>query len=495
MKRIYKTTCILSLSLLTVLCPHLPLVPLLGSEAISIQPYEKNSVDITEKKDTAVANIQQLSMTFRRIAKETIPAVVYLKTERDRHNSEDIDSDIFQDDLFRRFFAPHFKAPQKQQISGGSGFIISSDGYIMTNYHVIKDATKIVVGLQDEEKRELPAVFIGKDAHTDVAIIKIDAKDLPYLSLGNSDNAQIGDWVMAIGNPFQFDATVTAGIISAKGRQNLHIIDLEDFIQTDAAMNPGSSGGPLLDLNGSVIGMNTAIFSLSGYYMGVGFAIPSNILKAITTQLIETGSVARGFLGISLQPMNKELAKAFGLEKEEGVVITEVMKGSPAEKAGLQQGDIVLKVNDQRIQSAYSFKNLIRLMVPEQTITVSLQRKNEVMNISVVLGNADIHNPSSKIFKKLGIEVETLSAELAKRYGYSPDAEGVMIKSVYPKTISSFVGIPEKALIVEINHRKIRNMEDFTTAMDAALNDSSQRILLLLNNKGCRQYCAFNLPK
>lgn len=482
MKRIYKNFYVLSVALSTVLCPH---VKVLSAEPISLDAYEK--------EDIAVANVKQLSMTFRRIAKEAIPAVVYLKTERDSSMRDDIDSDVFQDDLFRRFFAPHFKNPQKQQVSGGSGFIISSDGYILTNYHVIKDATKIIVGLQDDEKRELPAVFIGKDAHTDVAIIKIDAKDLPYLTLGNSDTAQIGDWVIAVGNPFQFDATVTAGIISAKGRQNLHIIDLEDFIQTDAAMNPGSSGGPLLDLNGSVIGMNTAIFSLSGYYMGVGFAIPSNILGAITTQLIETGNVARGFLGVSLQPMNKELAKAFGLEKEEGVVVTEVIKGSPAEKAGLQQGDIVLKVNDQRIQSAYSLKNLIRLMVPDQTITISLQRKDSIMTIPVVLGNADIHNPTSIISKKLGLEVEMLSTELAKRYGYSD--EGVIIKSVYPKTISSFVGLPEKALIVEINHQKIRNMEDFTAAIDSVLNETNPRILLFLNNKGQKQYYTFSIPK
>lgn len=482
MKRICKNIYVLSVALSTVFCPH---VKVSSAEPVSIDGYEK--------EDIAVTNVKQLSMTFRRIAKDAIPAVVYLKTERDSSMREDIDSDIFQDDLFRRFFAPHFKNPQKQQVSGGSGFIISSDGYIMTNYHVIKDATKIIVGLQDDEKRELPAVFIGKDAHTDVAIIKIDAKDLPYLTLGNSDTAQIGDWVIAVGNPFQFDATVTAGIISAKGRQNLHIIDLEDFIQTDAAMNPGSSGGPLLDLNGSVIGMNTAIFSLSGYYMGVGFAIPSNILGAITTQLIETGNVARGFLGVSLQPMNKELAKAFGLEKEEGVVVTEVIKGSPAEKAGLQQGDIVLKVNDQRIQSAYSLKNLIRLMVPDQTITISLQRKDRIMTIPIVLGNADIHNPTSMISKKLGLEVEMLSTELAKRYGYSD--EGVIIKSVYPKTISSFVGLPEKALIVEINHQKIRNMEDFTAAIDSVLNETNPRILLFLNNKGQKQYYTFSIPK
>ena len=216
-------------------------------------------------------------------------------------------------------------------------------------------------------------------------------------------------------------------------------------------------------------------------------------LSAITTQLIETGNVARGFLGVSLQPMNKELAKAFGVEKEEGVVVTEVIKGSPAEKAGLQQGDIVLKINEQRIQSAYSLKNLIRLMVPDQTITISLQRKDQIMTIPVVLGNADIHNPSSVISRKLGLEVEVLSTELAKRYGYSD--EGVIIKSVYPKTISSFVGLPEKALIVEINHQKIRNMEDFTAAIDSILSETNPRILLFLNNKGQKQYYTFSIPK
>src|SRR3990167_4745273 len=225
-----------------------------------------------------------------------------------------------------------------QHISDGSGFLIRSDGYIVTNYHVIKDATLITVALNDG--KEFEATVKGTDARTDLALIKIEGTDFPFLTFGDSDHLKVGEWVVAAGNPFGLEGTITQGIVSAKGRQDLGIAAYEDFIQTDAVINPGNSGGPLLNVRGEVIGVNTAILSKSGGFMGVGLAIPSRMVEPIIEQMIQGGTVKRAYLGIVLQPVDKELGNALGLDKPEGILISDIVKESPADTAGLQQGDI-----------------------------------------------------------------------------------------------------------------------------------------------------------
>ncbi len=429
---------------------------------------------------------QQFSKAFTKVAKQASPAVVFIKVEV---NPADTDNfglqngqgpySPFNDDFLQRFFGFQGKPSTPQpQIGQGSGFIVSADGYIMTNAHVVKGADKIEVTLNDGEVKT--ATVIGADPHTDLAIIKMETKDSPFIQLGDSESLEVGEWVIAIGSPFQLQASVTVGVVSAKGRQGLNISDMEDFIQTDAAINPGNSGGPLLDLNGNVIGINTAIVSRSGGYMGIGFAIPSNMARNVMDQIIKKGSVTRGFLGVSLQPVDKEIAAGFNLSKVEGVLISGIEKGSPAEKAGLQQGDIILEYNNKPIKSLQSFRYDISLMNPESKVNLKVNRKGKIMTFTVTLGSAAEGATPAVISQKLGIEVENLNAELSRQLGYTTGDEGVVVTKVKPGSPAAMVGIRPGFLIQAINHKKIANTSDY----EAALNDTSQnkRVLMLVRN-------------
>ena len=318
---------------------------------------------------SAAESLRMMGKTFASVAKRVSPAVVFVKVEKVVESQPNVQffapfggDNPFGDDFLQRFFGTPSPQEQPRQfrqiprqhqriVGQGSGFIISPDGYIMTNNHVVGDADKVTVKLEDG--REFIAKTVGTDPHTDVALIKIDAKNLPVLALGNSDALEVGEWVLAIGNPFGLSHTLTAGIVSAKGRSSLGLADYENFIQTDAAINPGNSGGPLVDLNDKAVGMNTAIFSQSGGYMGIGFAIPINMAKAIKDQLIKTGSVTRGYLGIVIQDLTPELAKSFGLDDHNGILVAEVTENSPAEKAGLRQGDVIVEFNGKAVEEVH----------------------------------------------------------------------------------------------------------------------------------------------
>jgi len=303
--------------------------------------------------DSSSSTLRETFEAFSNVAEKAIPAVVFVKVEKTvsapsfgmpfEFNGP---MDPFGGDFFDRFFRgqqPHDSPQKYHQMAQGSGCIISSNGYILTNHHVVGNVDTIIVKFHDGQ--ELVAKVIGSDEKSDVAVIKVEGKNLPVLPLGDSDKLRIGEWVIAIGNPFGLAETVTVGVVSAKGRSNVHIADYEDFIQTDAAVNPGNSGGPLLNLEGQVIGINAAIFSQSGGYMGIGFAIPINMAKNIKEQVLKSGKVTRGQLGISVQELSKELADSFYLESTKGILFADVLSDSPAEKAGLQTGDSILKVN------------------------------------------------------------------------------------------------------------------------------------------------------
>ena len=440
------------------------------------------------KKTNEECNIcspEQTSKAFTAVAKKSIPAVVFIKVQSAPEDENPYPFgfqnpfDFNGDDLFNRFFgAPHRGQPQKPapQMSQGSGFLVSADGYIMTNAHVVKGADKITAVLNDG--REIDATVVGSDSHTDIAIIKIEGTSFPFLQLGDSDEMDIGEWVIAIGNPFQLEASVTVGVISAKGRQNLRITDFEDFIQTDAAINPGNSGGPLLNLKGEVIGINTAIVSRTGGYMGIGFAIPSSMAKNIMSQIIDKGSVTRGFLGVSLQPVDKDLADAFNLPKPEGALISEVIKDSPADKAGLKQGDIILEYNKISIKSLQSFRNEVSLMNPGTTIELKINRKGQILSIPVTLGTAsDDISESSNLTQKLGMEVENLTPDLAKQLGLSQKEEGVVITKIKPGSLAAMAGLRPGFLIQAVNHKKVTNVSEFNEAL---VQPENKRILLLV---------------
>lgn len=427
----------------------------------------------------------QTSKAFTSVAKKAIPAVVFIKISSSVPDQDDSFSpgyqnpfDYFGDDFMKKFFgSPYGKQPDRApQLSQGSGFFVTADGYILTNAHVVKGADKISVVLHDG--REIDATLIGSDSHTDVAVIKVEGKDFPFIHLGDSDAMDIGEWVVAIGSPFQLEASLTVGVISAKGRQNLRITDLEDFIQTDAAINPGNSGGPLLNLNSEVIGINTAIVSRTGGYMGIGFAIPSNMAKNIMNQIIDKGVVTRGFLGVSLQPVDKDIADAFNLEKPEGALISEVVKDSPADKAGLKQGDIILEYNRTPIKSLGGFRNEISLMHPGSTVNLKINRKGQILNYTITLGtSSDNIVATGGMVAKLGLEVDNLSPEVAKQLGYSAGEEGVVVTKIKPGSPSAMTGIRPGFLILAINHKKIMNVNDFNEALNDPAN--KKRVLIL----------------
>ncbi len=446
-----------------------------------------------------ISSAENISKAFTYVAKKAIPGVVFIKGQM--NGSEDLNEtapDGYQnpfdyEEFFNRFFggpSPRGRMPQPPQISQGSGFLVSPDGYIMTNAHVVKGADKMSVILNDG--RELDATLVGLDSHTDIAIIKIDGKDLPFLSLGDSDAMEIGEWVVAIGSPFQLEASLTVGVVSAKGRQNLRITDLEDFIQTDAAINPGNSGGPLLNLQSEVIGINTAIVSRTGGYMGIGFAIPSNMAKNIMTQIISNGSVTRGFLGVSLQPVDKDIADAFGLEKAEGALVSEVVKDSPADKAGLKQGDIILEYNNNPVKSLGGFRNEISLMAPGSKINLKVSRKGKIVPVTVTLGSASTDKLSTGgTVSKLGLEVETLTPEKARELGYTKGEEGVVITRIKPGSISARAGLRPGFLIQGIDHKKITNVNEFNEALNELGNKN--RVLLLVRQGTMTRFYSIKL--
>ena len=437
----------------------------------------------------ALENLRNTGKAFAGVAKKVSPAVVFIKVEKTVTSASPYGPSMpFGDDFFRRFFNNPFPGPQSPQqkrlIQGqGSGFIISTDGYILTNNHVVGDADNVIVKLIDG--REFKARTIGTDPHTDVAVIKIDATHLPVLPLGDSDALEVGEWVLAIGNPFGLSHTLTAGIVSAKGRSSLGIADYEDFIQTDAAINPGNSGGPLVDLEGRAIGINTAICSQTGGYMGIGFAIPINMAKNIRDQLIKHGSVTRGYLGIMVQDITPELAETFGLETAKGVLISEVTKGSPAEKADLARGDVIVEFNGHPVENVGSFRNEVALVAPGTRVNLAVIRHSKRQSNTVKIGKLPVGKQAvstqSDILDKLGLTVETLTRDQATQLGYQ-DESGVVVTGVDSASVAALAGIRPGVLIQEVNRKRVHNVEEFDDAV--ALTASKGAVLLLVKEGG-----------
>jgi len=329
----------------------------------------------TQAQTPATSAARELSTAFRSVARQTVPAVVFITVEKtlDARDPSALNNPFegFGQDFLERFFGRRFpegQQPRERQQGAGSGCIISHDGLILTNHHVVGDADRVTVKLNDG--REFTAKTIGTDPPSDVAVIKIDAQDLPVLPLGDSDAMEVGDWVIAAGNPFGLTESITVGVVSAKGRSRLGIADFEDFIQTDAAINPGNSGGPLINLQGEAIGVNTAIASRSGGYMGIGFAIPSNMVKAVKDQLVTSGKVGRGYLGVRIQELTRALAQSLHIDATEGVLVADVSKGSPAAQAGLKRGDVILALNGRPTSDPGQLRNSVAMSAPGTKVPV-----------------------------------------------------------------------------------------------------------------------------
>jgi serine protease Do len=433
--------------------------------------------------------LKQISKGFSNVAKTGTPAVVYIETQTEAEKVEqptlrkgpfESPFDHFHDDFFNRFFGFPFEQKQPQQPKAetvkGSGFLVTQDGYIVTNNHVVEKATKVSVTLSNGKK--LSATVVGSDPKTDLAVIKIEGNGYPFLSFGDSDALEVGDWAIAIGTPFGLQATVTVGVVSAKGRNQLHIADIEDFIQTDAAINPGNSGGPLLNVQSEVIGVNTAIVSGSGGYMGIGFAIPSNMAKQIMYQLIKEGQVTRGFLGVTLQPIDTDLASFYKLKDAQGALVTDIVKGSPAEMGGLKQEDIILNYNGTPVENLSSFRNYVSLMEPGSKLKLKVFRDGKELDIHVTVTKLtdDVGGPNTP-FQKLGLSVQELTAELAQKLGFL-DSKGVVITQVKPGSPAAAAAIQAGSLIMAVNRKKVSNLGEFTVALNEAAKE--EQVLLMV---------------
>jgi len=447
--------------------------------------------------DNGVESLREAGKAFSEVAKTVSPAVVYISVERVEEVGGVPEGFPFNDEFFRRFFDVPFPdnrfrgQPRERRIQGqGSGFIVSSDGYILTNNHVIGDAETVTVQLQDG--RELEARQVGSDERSDVAVIKVDAENLPVLELGDSDRLEVGEWVLAIGSPFGLSHTLTAGIVSAKGRSSVGITDYEDFIQTDAAINPGNSGGPLVDLSGKAVGMNTAIFSRSGGYMGIGFAIPINMVRNIMNQLIDSGQVTRGFLGVLIQDLTQELAQSFGLENTRGVLIASVTADSPAERGGLKQGDVVTRFDGEEVVEVGQFRNQVSMITPGSEIDMTVIRDGKEVDLTIEVGTlpedaSASTMPSESPGEALGFAVQTLTPELAERFGLE-DLSGVVITSVDNASPAFSAGLRPGMVVSEVNRRPVSDVDEFNAAIGEAGEDES--VLLLVNDQRGSRYVA-----
>jgi serine protease Do len=461
--------------------------------------------------------------SFSPLVKRVLPAVVNISVteraggaqaeEQDMDNGGDqgMPSSPF-DEFLRKFFEqqgqgfpgmrPH---PRAQRMALGSGFVIDPTGYVVTNNHVVDNADKVSVVLQDGSKH--PAKVIGRDAKTDLALIKISTKEpLPYVSFGDSNQAQVGDWVLAVGNPFGLGGTVSSGIISARGR-DIHSGPYDDYLQLDAAINRGNSGGPTFNLNGQVIGINTAIYSPNGGSVGIGFAIPSSLAKPVIDQLREHGKVDRGWLGVQIQEVTPEIAKGLGLGKDEGALVADVTKDSPAAKAGFHQGDVILAFNGHDIAKVRDLPIVVAQTPVGEKAKVEIVRngKHETLDVSigpmpdnpqVAANESGSGDPSAgEDATALGLKLAPLNEQLRKRAGVPKSVKGVVVTNIDDGSPLAELGLQPGDVIQAINQQPVTTPQQAEAKLKEAQTGKGQNVLLLINRRGTNQYLALSMAK
>ena len=438
--------------------------------------------------------------SFAPIVKKVLPEVVNISSSKVVKTSPDsmgqMPEGMPMDPFFRQFFGDNsghqFNAPrQDRERSLGSGVIVSPEGYILTNNHVVAGATEIQVTTSD--KHEYKARIVGTDPRTDIAVLKIDAANLPAITIGDSSKIQVGDTVLAIGDPFGVGETVTSGIVSALGRTNLGIEDYEDFIQTDAPINPGNSGGALVNDRGELIGINTAILSHgSGGSQGVGFAVPVNLARNVMAQLVTNGKVTRAYLGVSIQEVTPQLAKAFGENEPNGALVGEVSPGSPAEKSGLQKGDIIVELNGKPIADSNQLRMSISMMAPDATANLKILRNGSEHDVAVKLGvlptdqeQASLQptNPQGALE---GVTVGNVTEDAVQQLGLPAYTKGVVVTGIDPASPVADSGLQQGDVIQEVNHQPVTNVADF----DQAIRKAGKDPLLLVNRQGSTLFIA-----
>ena len=440
---------------------------------------------------------------FAPVVKKVLPTVVNISSSRVSKVPTEFFGQLPDDPMFRQFFGNDFsrqfrpprQAPQQREQGLGSGVIMTQDGYILTNNHVVDRASTVTVTLAD--KREFKAKVVGTDPKSDIAVLKIDATSLPSITVADSSKVQVGDYALAVGDPFGVGQTVTMGIVSATGRSHLGIEQYEDFIQTDAPINPGNSGGALVNDRGELIGINTAIIAHgSEGNQGIGFAIPANMARNVMEQIVEHGSVTRAYLGIVPQDVTPNLAKQFGEKEARGALVADVSAGSPAQKSGLERGDIIVEVNGKPVADSNDLRMTISMMPPDSEAHLKVLRNGSEREIGVRLStlpteeaaaHSEDNGNSSASGALSGVSVENLNAEAAHDLELSPNTKGVVVTNVDPSSDAAQAGLRRGDVIQEVNRQPIKNTEEFERAVRSS---KDKRPLLLVNRNGSTMYLA-----
>jgi serine protease Do len=458
----------------------------------------------TKAADRPMRSLRDWNQAFGDIAESVNPTVVTVFTEkvlRVRTGTNPFFRGPFSD-FFKDFFGQPGprgqQAPEREFRSEGlgSGVIVDSKGIIITNNHVISGADTIRVRLMDD--RTIPATVVGADTKTDIAVLKVETDDdLPAIAIGDSDDLKVGEWVLAIGSPLSPNLahTVTSGIVSAKGRSNVGLAEYEDFIQTDAAINPGNSGGALVDVDGKLVGINTAIASRTGGYQGIGFAVPVNMARRIMESIIEHGTVVRGWLGVYIQDLNQNMVKAMDLPVSKGALVADVTDDSPAAEAGLEQGDVIVELNGEKVHDTTQLRNDVAATAPGTDVTLKLYRDGKEKEVKVTLGKlkADEIAPETeqRLSDLFGFEVAPFTPDLAQKYGLKPSLKGVVITGIDADSPARRAGLAEGDLIVAVNRKGLGTMEEFNDLVqDLKKGDT---VLLQVARQNRNMFVAFRL--
>jgi serine protease Do len=455
-----------------------------GAEYAALPQAAGSSMPVAAQPAVPVA--QQTGPGFSEVARAVTPAVVNI-TSRAGRTRDSQGSRNPMEDFFGSPFGPQGPREPRERHGGGmgSGVIVSPDGYIITNNHVVDGAAELTVTLPD--KREFKGKVLGTDPKTDLAVVKIDARNLPFVAWGDSSKLQVGDYVLAVGNPFGLNSTVTLGIVSALGRGHMGITQYEDFIQTDAAINPGNSGGALVNTAGELVGINTAIISQTGGYQGVGFAVPASMTKPVFESLVSNGKVVRGFLGIGIQDLNQDLAKSFGLKDPKGALVTNVAEESPADKAGIKQGDVIVAFQGSSIEDAAALQRAVARTPVGTKAALRVIRNGHEQEVITTIGEQAETRRVASADRNLenamaGVAVQSVTRQIARELGLQGKAQGVVVVGVEPDTRADLAGLAQGDVIREMNRQPVKSVKDYEKIVSSLKKD--QDVLMLITRSG-----------
>jgi serine protease Do len=492
--------------------------------ALAVSPLVRAQTPPAGTTTTPIPTPAMPQQSFAPLVKRVLPAVVNISVTESAKADPMADQQPEQfrnspfDEMLKRFFDEQQgdgEGPQRHRFGGGeddgakrialgSGFIVDPDGHIVTNNHVVGDASKVEVTLQDGAK--YTAKIVGRDLRTDLAVLKIDAnKPLPYVAFGNSDQAQIGDWVVAVGNPFGLGGTVTTGIISARGR-DIHTGQFDDFLQIDAPINRGNSGGPTFDLNGQVIGINTAIYSPNGGSVGIGFAVPSNVAQKVVAELEQHGKVERGWLGVQIQEVTPAIAASLGLKTDLGALVAVVSPNSPSAKAGLKQGDVILAFNGTDIAKMHDLPRLVSALAPGSKAELTVWREGHENPVEIAVGEAPENpqiasadesqqQPGDNHADVMGMYLAALTNDVRRELNLGRDVQGVLVTRVQSGSVADNLGLTRGDIIVSINQQPVRTPQQAAEQLQQIAGSPNKSALLLLNRHGVTQYLGIEVGK